>query len=339
MKRGQRSAVAQGAGVTVRTLHNWQHKEPSPQGPGRPPRPAGERRRARRLLAAALREAGRTAGLGSARLALAEPVRTRLLRELLAGTKARLRRRERARIERSRVHVEVLARDALWSIDATHVGTRAEAVVVREVATTRTADIGLGAAPDAKDLVRALERARDERGSLPLVLALDNGGPMRSEELRAWSEREKVVLLFNVPRTPQHNAWAEHGMRELKEEAGIPTRTRRARGAAAPPQADVAARLERARRVLDRRPRASRGWRSALAVDAELPPWYGALTRQRFHEAACSAIREALAVPGTARARRRAVREALLATMERFGLIRRTRGGVPLLAVEPEKIS
>jgi hypothetical protein len=33
------------------------------------------------------------------------------------------------------------------------------------------------------------------------------------------------------------------------------------------------------------------------------------------------------------------VREAILATMERFGQIRRTRGGVPLLAVEPEKTS
>ena len=91
--------------------------------------------------------------------------------------------------------------------------------------------------------------------------------------------------------------------------------------------------------MLDRRPRASRGFRTAIAIDAELAPWYRVLPRERFHEAACSAIREALAVPGTARARRRAVREAILATMERFKLIRRTRGGVPLLAVEPEKIS
>lgn len=264
---------------------------------------------------------------------------TRLLRRLLRETKARLRRRERARIARRRVHVEVLARDALWSVDATHVGKGDEAVVVREVATTRTIDIGLGGAPDAAALVRALERARHERGCLPLVLALDNGGPMRSEELRSWAEREKVVLLFSMPRTPQHNAWSERGMRELKEEAGIPTRRRRARDEAGPREGDVAARLARARRVLDRRPRASRGGRTAIAVDAALPPWYRALARERFHEAACSAIRDALAVPGTTRARRRAEREAILATMERSGLIRRTRGGVPLLAVEPEKIS
>jgi len=237
--------------------------------------------------------------------------------------------------------VELLRKDALWSIDATHVGGKEEAVVVRKVATTSTADIGVGGPPVAGDLVGALERARKARGCLALVVALDNGGPMRSRELRAWADRERVVLLFNLPRTPQHNGWGEHGMRELKEEAGLPTRATRTCGDARedPPEGEVAARLERARRVLDRRPRASRGWKTALAVDAALPPCYCALARERFHEAACSAIREALAVPGTARARRRAEREAIFATMERFGLIRRTRGGAPLLAVEPEKIS
>jgi hypothetical protein len=331
-----------GAGVTVRTLWNWQHRAASSRRPGRPGCTAEERRRARRLLAKALRVVGTTAGLGTVERVLEEPAPTRLLRRLLRKTKARLRRRERERIGRNRVHVEVLAKDALWSIDATHVGGRTEAVVVREVATTRTADIGVGGPPGAQDLVLALERARRERGCLPLVVALDNGGPMRSAELRAWADRERVVLLFSLPRTPQHNAWAERGMRELKEEAGIETRTARSRssrhrGAGPPP--DAADRLDRARRALDRRPRASRGWRTAIAVDAALPPWYGALARERFHEAACSAIREALAVPRTARARRRAVREAILATMGRFGLIRRTRGGVPLLAVEPEEIS
>jgi hypothetical protein len=341
MKPGRLRLYAEAVGRTPRTLWNWRHREPSPRGPGRPPYTAAQRRRGRRLLARALRVVGSTAGLGTVERAIEEPVQRRLLRRLLAATKARLRRRERARTKRNRVHVEVLAKDALWSMDATHAGEGTEAVVVREVATTRPADIAAGAAPRAKDLVLALERARIVRGCLPLVLALDNGGPMRSEELRAWAEREKVVLLFSLPRTPQHNAWAERGIRELKEEAGIPTRTSRARGATGPPcdPAAVAARLDRARRTLDRRPRASRGWRTALVVDATMPSWYGALARERFHEAACSAIREALAVPATARARRRAVREAILATMERFKLIRRTRGGVPLLAVESEKIS
>jgi len=372
VRYGDRSALAAGAGVTVRTLHNWEHRDPSARGPGRPRRPIGERRAALRHVARASRSAGCGAGWLTVRKALAKPVPDRLGREHLAALKARRRKRERERIERRRMHTEVLAKDALWSIDATHVGDGTEAVVVREVATTTTADIGVGAAPDAGDLVRALGRARDDRGCLPLVLALDNGGPMRSEEMRAWAEREKVVLLFSLPRTPQHNAWSEHGMRELKEEAGLETRTSCARSsrrlppardpglreanmafpgppggpsATGPPDAaghalDVAARLERARHTLDHnRPRASRGWRTAVAVDADMAPWYRALAREHFHEAACSAIREALAVPGTARARRRAVREAILATMERFGQIRRTRGGAPLLAVRSENIS
>lgn len=372
VRHGDRSLLATGAGVTVRTLHNWQHREPSPRGPGRPPRPARERRRALRLVARASKRVGRGAGWLTVRVALPEPVPDRLGREILAALKARWRRREGERLGRRRVHTEVLAKDVLWSLDATHAGDGTEAVVVREVATTRTIDLRIGGAPDARDLVLALERARDGRGCLPLVLALDNGGPMRSEELRAWAEREGVVLLHSLPRTPQHNAWSERGMRDLKEEAGLETRTARARSsrrlrpaedpglreadtafpgppggpcATGPPSAsasvlDVAARLARARHRLDHwRPRASRGGRTAVAVDAALPSWYRAVARERFHAAACSAIRDALPVPATARARRLAEREAILATMERFGLIRRTRGGVPLLVVETEKIS
>lgn len=372
MRHGERSLLATGAGVTVRTLHNWQHREPSPRGPGRPPRPPEDRRKAKWHVARTWKRVGRGAGWPTVRAALGEPVPDRLGREILAALKARWRRHERERLERRRVHVEVLAKDALWSLDATHVGDGMEALVVREVATTRTIDLGVGGSPGAGDLVLALERAGRERGGPPLVLALDNGGPMRAEELRAWAEREGVVLLRSLPRTPQHNAWSERGMRDLKEEAGLETRTARARSsrrlrqardpglreadmafpgppggpcATGPPSAadrvlDVAGRLAHARHRLDHlRPRASRGGRPAVAVDAALPSWYGAVARERFHAAACSAIRDALPVPATARARRLAEREAILATLERFGLIRRTRGGVPLLVVEPEKIS
>lgn len=46
------------------------------------------------------------------------------------------------------------------------------------------------------------------RGTLPLVIALDNSGPGRSQQVRAWLHANAVVALFNVPHVPQHNAGA-----------------------------------------------------------------------------------------------------------------------------------
>jgi len=58
--------------------------------------------------------------------------------------------------------------------------------------------------------------------------------------------------------------------------------------------------------------------------------------RDTFHETACYKIARAVQSAGTPRARRLAEREAIYETMEQFGLIRRTRGGVPRRAVKCE---
>jgi hypothetical protein len=48
--------------------------------------------------------------------------------------------------------------------------------------------------------------------------------------------------------------------------------------------------------------------------------------RDRLYEAACANIEHAVRAARKARKRRRAEREAILGTPERFGLVRRTRG-------------
>ena len=85
--------------------------------------------------------------------------------------------------------------------------------------------------------------------------------------------------------------------------------------------------------------RASRGWRTARECGEQMGRWYTRVCRGRFHQAACSAIGKALQGQATARARRRAEREAIYATLERFGLVRRTRGGAPITPVKAEDIS
>ena len=94
--------------------------------------------------------------------------------------------------------------------------------------------------------------------------------------MRAWCSARGVVPLYNLPRTPQHNAAAEHGMRELKEESLLGKGVLRdARGARA--------RLVAARDKLDgKRLRATLGWWTAVQADAEAPHWSALCRREDF---------------------------------------------------------
>jgi hypothetical protein len=100
---------------------------------------------------------------------------------------------------------------------------------------------------------------------------------------------------------------------------------------------EAVAGLKTARRVVPvhGRLRAAPG---ASAIDVALPPWYRAVVRERIHEAVCSAIRDVMtAVFGTFVCSGGAPRDAILATMGRQALVRRTRGGAPLVPVESER--
>jgi hypothetical protein len=105
-------------------------------------------------------------------------VRPGLLRRCLKEAKAEAARRERAAVEERRTSLEVLARDALWSMDALHIGRSAEdvveALVLRDVASSCTLALRIGPPATVVDVVALLEHARRARGTLPLVLAMDN---------------------------------------------------------------------------------------------------------------------------------------------------------------------
>ena len=82
--------------------------------------------------------------------------------------------------------------------------------------------------------------------------------------------------------------------------------------------------------------RVSQGWRTAEQADRTLPCWYAVVDRGTFHAAACSAIREAVLGTSTLVARRRAERKAILDVAASYGVLKITRGGVPLPAVKRE---
>lgn len=230
----------------------------------------------------------------------------------------------------ARVGVRVALGDVLWSVDETHLGrldsgAAVLGLVVREVASTRTLLVSVGPEATAEDLLGALERLRAARGELPLVIALDNGPAMKSALLADYLALHEVVALRNVAHVSRHNPWVERGHRDLKEESGL------GKGVVLRNAQKAVEALEPAvERLNEHRLVATRGMKTAAAVDAELRRGYHAVDRRAFFEAACRAAWEAMQGCQSDRERRKAEREAILQTLERFGLISRTRGGAPL---------
>jgi len=333
---GDRGFLAGAFQVTVRTLENWRRQAKAPPNPaGRPPHTQERWRSGRAKVARSWRAQGRTVGWRKVYHALGGELSTYMVQVLLGIVKARRRRNARRRIERRRTSMRVHSPDAIWSVDATHLGRiegrSVEGVTVKDVSTQKLLAVVAGPAATGSDLVRVLELARSERGATPLVVATDNGGGFGSEELDRHLERERIVHLINLPRTPQHNAWVEEAHGELKEEGDL------GKGVRLKSLQHAAGILrERVVRLNGVRLRAAHGYRTADAMDAGMRPWYGRVRRERFYADACAAQERAVVGIENARARRMAEREAIFRTMEEVGLLSRTRSASLRAASNPK---
>jgi len=279
---------------------------------------------ARELVEAELERQGWGAGEEPIWRGLQQCIPRARVRRVLHELKAERRRRRARHTREARVHVTVLARDVMWAMDATHLGRlpsgeAVQAEVIRDVAPGRTIGLSVGPAACAGDVICLLNDTMGRRDGAPLVLVTDNGPAYRSKELDRWCRDRSVAHLFSLPRTPQHNAWAEHGIGELKRDAQLERIV-----------IDVGAvyeRLERSRERLDGcRLHRTRGWKTAAEADASTPSWRSLVSREALYGAVTCAVREAVLDYSGSRARRRAVREAILGTLERFSVIQRTRG-------------
>jgi hypothetical protein len=229
-----------------------------------------------------------------------------------------------------RVKVKVRLGDAMWGLDETMLarlkdGTAVQGIVVREMASTRTLVVSVGPAATAEDLIRVLEALRLARGDLPLVICMDNGPAMRSELVALYLRFHEVLVLFNLPYVSEHNACVERGHRDIKELSGL------GKGVVLRHYEEAVQALEPAIHELNEgRPLASRGWKTAEAVDGETPRWYASVDRRAFYEGGCRAIHDAVQGCRNDHERRKAEREALLCYLESLSLIERTRGGAPI---------
>ena len=182
--------------------------------------------------------------------------------------------------------------------------------------------------------MQLLDEAVLLRGTAPLVLVTDNGPAYTSDEVALWCFWHGVVHLYSLPRTPQHNPCAEHGMRELKEECTL------GKGTLVLDIDEAATQLDAARRTLDEgRLRKSRGWRTAAEDDAQRLPWSQVLERETVLSKIPCAIEETLVDSMSSRDQRRAVRAAILDTLDDLSVIQRTRGGRPWAVQHAEEVS
>lgn len=98
-------------------------------------------------------------------------------------------------------------------------------VVVRETVTPKTLWGSVGAPLTEEELVRILEASAKERGCWPLVARFDNGGANRSNVVCECLAAHGVIMLFNVPHTPERNAFVEHAIGEAKCACGLDAST------------------------------------------------------------------------------------------------------------------
>ena len=295
-----------------------------PKARGRPRIPDAERARVKALVRAKLERLGFTTG--------PLPILAAIRREepkasamLVQQATAELPREARARIgreiEERREGHEVLARDAVWCEDTTHLGRLADSEEVSgEMITDRgplsTVSLSVGAAPAALDVIEDLERAAERRGGWPLVLQHDRGSIYFAQDVKDRLALRMTVALVSRVHTPTDNPLAERANREIKEESGL------GKGVVLPDDAAAASRLDRAEARIRLRPRPTRAWRTADELDREMPRADALVDRKAFYEAARSAMRDGVLGLTDEEQIQKAEQDAIWRTLEKHGLAR-----------------
>ena len=320
--RGKTGCLAGLLGVDERTLRNWKHGAAvEEKSIGRPAYSESEKQRALLAVRRQVKAQGWTAGWRSMIEVLPTP--TRLVQKSLSLWKARHRKRLSEIRSKNRVGLKVLAKDVIWTEDAAHLGKTEEveylAEVVKDRGSLATKALVVGGAATGEDVAGILE-GQKRLGRLPLVWATDNGPAYKSHEVAEFCEREKVVHLFSRPRLPQDNGAAERGIGELKAETGLDAGIHLRDGL------EAVSRLLKGWRLLDHRPRACRGYQSAVQLEKSLPVGPDMVSRSEFYEAACRRMEKAVQGGGTARERRKAERMAVYELLEKLNLVSIVRG-------------
>jgi putative transposase len=135
----------------------------------------------------------------------------RLYKEEGLALKKRPQRRRKAMRHREE-RFAATAPNQAWSLDFVadqlQDGTRFRALTILDVYTREGAAIHTGQSLKGEDVVRVLNRLKQERG-VPKYLFCDNGSEFTSQAMDLWAYQNGVKIDFSRPGRPTDNAFVE----------------------------------------------------------------------------------------------------------------------------------
>ena len=143
----------------------------------------------------------------------------RLYREEGLALRSRPKKRRVAAQRRQRPRAE--RPNQIWSLDFVSdqysTGGRFRALTVVDIFTRECLAIEVGQSLKGDDVVRVLQRLRQQRGA-PQALFCDNGSEFTSQALDLWAYHSQVTIDFSRPGKPTDNAFVESFNGTLRSE-------------------------------------------------------------------------------------------------------------------------
>lgn len=331
MEKGRRiklEDLAKELGVTKRTLRNWKTKikKNCHTRSGRPCYTITDHKKALILVARELRRQGYP-GSSAIAIALKGKVQLRLIRKYVTAIKERRRLRKLQEIKLNQVRVEVKAVNVIWTQDGTHLGRKnkkaIEAQIIKDRGSKKIISAQTGLSANGNEIVRTLDLLKEKRG-LPLVWMTDNGAAYCNKEVKEYLEREKIVHVRSLPRTPQHNGAAEVMMREIKNDCLLGKKSvldceKKAHGRL----------VNSIVKINKNRKRMSLLFKSSDEIDEEMHMNGKKLDRALFYEEYCAEL-ETIVKVRSVRENKMRERELVMCLLEKHEMILRKRNGLEI---------
>lgn len=322
--------VAKRLQVSKRTLRSWKAKakKDCDKRSGRPSYSNREHRRALIMVARELHKQGYP-GSPAIACALKDVVPLRLIRLYVGKINLRRRKKLRETRELNRVSIIVKASNVIWSQDGTHLGRKdckaVEAQVIKDRASQKVLCVSTGKSADSVKIVSILENLKKSR-EVPLVWMTDNGPCYVNKDVENYVKKEKIIHLRSMPRVPEHNGSAERTMCELKTASLLGKKT------VVHDQSDAHEVLvKNVIRINEHRKRETLGFKTSHEVDEELKNKIDHVDREALYEEYCRG-RELLRIMKKGRELKLCEREMVMCLLEKYELIKRTRGGKDYVA-------
>lgn len=297
--------VAAALGVTERTLRNWRTSAVRGAKKQGRPRTSDELVQSARTQVFELMKAHGSPGWRPIAAELNEKVPVRLVQKLVSEYKKNESQRK-LKIKR----MTVAQKNIIWTLDGAF--TKVDGIKVEnQVLKDRGSLAWIGHEANLKaskaENVVYLVRNTGLKNGYPLVLSTDNGAAYKSSEFKDFLNKNRVIHLRSLPRTPQQNGSVETGIRELRQIMEAK-------------ESDLAVALRCAN---ERLRRFGSGWSSAnLVYEEEIVP-YTELDREEFYQSCVRRLEMVQELPVGFRKRRLMEREIIINELEARGYLKR----------------